>query len=88
MSAAIDLTDDQIRALCRAYGAKKVSDAAYAAMSGQRAAATAVGIPPGASLGVLYRITSIALPMMSVEDAAADAAQAAIGAAQIGRRPA
>lgn len=77
------MTDEQIRDLCRAQGAKMVSDAAYAAMSGQRGAATALGIPADASLAVLYRITSIALPMMSDEDAATDAAQAAIGLAKI-----
>lgn len=80
------MTDDDIIALCRKHGAKVASDAAYAAMGGRKAAATALGI--GAlPLPELYRVTVLAYGLMSDEDQAADLGRAVVDAAKSAAPP-
>lgn len=77
------LTTDAIQAACRAHGTKIVSDAAYAAMTGNRAALNRCGLGNVVGLDKLHAITVVAHAMMAPEDAASDAAEAVIGLAQI-----
>ncbi len=82
------LTTAQVQAdataACRKHGAKVVSDAAYAAMSGRPAPLQALGL--GQCLGnlpALHLITTAAYSLMSDDDQALDLAQASIDAAKM-----
>lgn len=82
------LTTEQVRAdatvACRRHGAKIVSDAAYAAMSGRHAPLQAIGLGPCAgNLPALHLIVTTAYELMGDEDKVADLAQASIDAAKI-----
>jgi hypothetical protein len=77
------MTDQQITDACRKHGAKIVSDAAYAAMDGQRTALDVLGLGALRGLGELHRATVIAYGMMGEHDQAADLTQAAIDAAKL-----
>ena len=77
------MTDYDIASLCRQHGAKILSDAAYAAMESRHAALDALGLQDVRGMGLLYRITSVAYPLMSDEDQAADATHAAIQGARL-----
>jgi hypothetical protein len=71
-------------AACRKHGAKIISDAAYAAMSGRLAPLQALGL--GHCIGnlpALHLITTTAYALMSDDDQAMDAAQASINAAKL-----
>ena len=78
------MTHDQIAAICRTHGAKRVSDAAYAAMEGRRGALQAIGLDGVVGLGPLHEITVVAYKLMSDDDQGADAAQACIDLAKRG----
>lgn len=67
----------------QAHGAKRVSDAAYAAMNGQRAALEAVGLGEVRGLGPLHAITVECFAAMSSAERAADLTDAAISAAKL-----
>lgn len=77
------MTDTEIGALCRTHGAKVVSDAAYSAMEGKRAALIALGLGSISGLGDLHRVTSVAYSLMGDDDQAADLTEAAIKAAKL-----
>lgn len=76
------LSDAQISALCHQHGAKVISDAAYSAMEGRRAAALRLGFGE-ATLPALYRITMQAYRLMSDAEQAGDLADAVIAAAKL-----
>ena len=65
------------------HGARAVSEAAYAAMNGQRAALERVGLGDVRGLGQLHQITVDAFDAMGTAERAADLAQASIDAARI-----
>lgn len=65
------------------HGARAVSEAAYAAMNGQRAALERVGLGDVRGLGQLHQITVDAFSAMGTAERAADLAQASIDAARI-----
>lgn len=77
------LTDEAIARACDQHGAGRVSEAAYAAMSGQRAALSAVGLAEAAGLGELHRITTVAYELMEPHERAADLTQATIDGAKL-----
>lgn len=77
------MTDQQIIDACRKHGAKLVSDAAYAAMSGKRSQIVALGLGGLADLAALNRAAVIAFGLMGDDDKAADLTQAIIDAAKI-----
>ncbi|MFN9279370.1 MAG: hypothetical protein ACK6DW_06475 [Betaproteobacteria bacterium] len=71
-------------AACRTHGAKVVSDAAYAAMSGQPVRLQALGLGRYVgNLPALHLITTAAYELMSDDDQALDLAQASIDAAKL-----
>ena len=71
-------------AACRKHGAKVVSDAAYAAMSGRGPALVALGLGHCVgNLPALHLITTTAYALMPDEDQALDLTQASIDAAKI-----
>ena len=74
--------NDDIERAFRKYGAKAVSDAAYAAMEGRRAAITSIGLGAYA-MGALQAITVRAYNLMSDEDRAADLTDAYINGAKL-----
>lgn len=76
------MDDNTITRLCRQHGAKTLSDAAYAAMEGRRAAIEALGVD-AKGLATLHRITCLAYRLMSAEDQASDLAYAAIKGAKL-----
>ena len=77
------MTDQQITAACRKYGAKVVSDAAYAAMNGRRATLDRMGLDGLRGLGQLHAATVITYSLMPDEDQAADLTEAAISGAKL-----
>lgn len=77
---------DQTRIACATHGARAVSEAAYAAMTGRRAALDAVGLGDAKGIGALHEITVIAFGLMGAADRAADLTQATIDGARIQRR--
>ena len=77
------MSDDDIAAACRRYGAKAVGDAAYAAMNGRRDALIALGLGHVEGLPALYRVTLTAHAAMTDEERAADLMQASIDAAKL-----
>lgn len=81
------MTDDQIIAACRKHGAKNVSDAAYAAMNGNRVVMASLGLGELSGLGQLHRATVLAYSLMGDDDQASDLTLAAINAAKLGRSP-
>ena len=81
------LTTQSVRtdatAACRAVGAKTVSDAAYAAMSGNATALQALGLGHCVgNLPALSLVTTTAYALMCDEDQAADLAEAIVTAAR------
>lgn len=67
----------------RQHGAHAVSEAAYAAMNGQRAALERVGLGDVRGIGPLHQITADAFGAMGTADRAADLTLASIDAARI-----
>jgi len=66
-----------------AHGAKVVSDAAYRAMNGDRAALERVGLGDVKGLAALNAVTVECFAQMSGAEKAQDLAEAAINAAKI-----
>jgi hypothetical protein len=82
------LTTAQVQAdatdACRKHGAKVVSDAAYAAMSGRPTPLRALGLGQCVgNLPALHLITTTAYALMPDDDQAHDQAQASIDAAKL-----
>jgi hypothetical protein len=73
----------RIKALCITHGAKAVSDAAYAAMTGQRTALDRLGLGDVRGVGALHEVTTIAFALMSPNERASDLTQATIDAARV-----
>lgn len=67
----------------KAHGAKAVSDAAYLAMNGDRAALERVGLGHVIGLAALNLVTVECFQAMSDSDKAQDLAEAAINAAKL-----
>ena len=65
------------------HGARAVSEAAYAAMNGQRAALERVGLGDVRGLGQLHQITVDAFDAMSTAERTADFVQARIAATRV-----
>jgi hypothetical protein len=65
------------------HGAKAVSDAAYRAMNGDRAALDRVGLSDVKGLSALNTVTVECFAQMSDREKAQDLAEAAINAAKI-----
>lgn len=70
------MSDSEIIDLLRRHGVKAVSDAAYAWMEGRPDALQAYGLT--VTMQLAYRITTLAYPLMSDDDRAADLCKAVI----------
>jgi len=76
--------DSRVLQACRTHGALRVSDAAYAAMSGQGAALRCLGLGDlCGNLAALNRATTLAYGLMPDEDRAADLAAAEAALAKL-----
>ena len=78
------MTDQDIAAACHQHGAKRLSDAAYAAMRGDHRALVALGISV-TGIGSLHRITTVAYSLMDADEQVMDLAQASIDLAGLPR---
>lgn len=76
------MTDQEIALLCDRLGAKVVSDAAYAAMAGNRGPLETLGIEAH-GLATLNRIAEIAYKLMDAVEQADDLTRATIDAAKL-----
>lgn len=74
------MSDNEIIDLLRRHGVKAVSDAAYAWMEGRPDALQAYGLT--VTMPLAYRITTLAYPLMSDNDKAADLCKAVIEGAR------
>lgn len=76
------MTDDDIRDACMAHGAKRVYDAAYAHIGGNKAALEGVGLS-AATIGDADRIGRVAFGLLGAADRAADLADITIKGAKL-----
>lgn len=77
------MTDADITAAAIKHGAKRVHDAAFAAMAGRRSDLATVGLPTNGTLGDLNHIATVAFGLMGHDARAADLADASIKAAKL-----
>lgn len=76
------MTDQEIAAICDRIGAKVVSEAAYAAMSGNRKPLEMTGIEAH-DIATLNRIAEVAYKLMDSIEQADDLARATIDGAKL-----
>jgi hypothetical protein len=79
MTDVLDELKKRVELACREHGAKAVSDAAYAAMSGNRAGLDRVKLGDVKGIGDLDVVGSTAHKLMEPDEQALDLAQATIG---------